>query len=244
MKTKTVVIAIAIVVSIILIAVLFINSKKDKKVPDLQPGSHEVTINEVIQTTKYTYFLVEENESEYWIAVTKREAEEGDVIYYSNPLEMNNFVSKELGGTFPTIFFVQNVSNTPFPEENTASQQMAQKKPDIVKMDNVKVTKVKGGISISELYEGQTKYAGKTVIIRGVVVRYNHMVMGKNWIHIQDGTESSGQFDLAITTMDSLAVGNTATFTGAISLNKDFGSGYFYKVIMEDAKASDIISNE
>ncbi len=244
MKPKTVVIAIAIMVGVILIAVPFINSKKDRKALDLPPGTHEVTIAEVIQTNKYTYFLVEENDSEYWIAVTKREASKGDVIYYSNPLEMNNFVSKELGRTFPTIFFVQDVSEKPFPDENTASPQMAQKKPEIVKMDNVKIDPVKGGISISDLYDGQAKYAGKTVIIRGVVVRYNHMVMGKNWVHIQDGTESSGQFDLAITTKDSLAVGNTVTFTGAISLNKDFGSGYFYKVIMEDAKASDIISIE
>ena len=244
MKTKTVVIAIAIVAGIILIAIPFINTEKGKKALDLPPGTHEVTIAEVIQTTKYTYFLVEEDESEYWIAVTKREGAQGDVIYYSNPLEMNNFVSKELGRTFPTIFFVQNVSNEPLLNESSASQQMTQKKPEIVKLENVKINPVKGGITISELYKGKDKYAGKTVIIRGVVARYNNKVMGKNWVHIQDGTDFSGQFDLAVTTMDSLAVGNTVTFTGMISLNRDFGSGYFYGVIMEDAKAGNILTTE
>ncbi len=239
MKTKTVVIAIAIVIGLVLIAIPFITNKKSKKATDLPPGTHEVTIAEVIQTTKYTYFLVEEDEREYWIAVTKREGAEGDVIYYSNPLEMNNFVSKELGRTFPTIFFVQDVSNEPI-NTQTAPAQVAQKKPEIVKLENISINPVKGGITIAELYKEKEKYAGKIVTIRGAVARYNNKVMGKNWVHIQDGTEQSGQFDLAVTTMDSLAVGNAVTFTGIISLNKDFGSGYFYGVIMEDAKANNI----
>ena len=243
MKTKTVVITIAIVIGIILIAIPFITNKKGIKSPDLPPGTHEVTIAEVIQTTKYTYFLVEEDESEYWIAVTKREGAEGDVIYYSNPLEMNSFVSKELGRTFPTIFFVQNVSNEPITNE-TVPAQMAQKKPEIVKLENISINPVKGGITISELYKGKANYAGEIVTIRGVVARYNNKVMGKNWVHIQDGTEYSGQYDLAVTTMDSLAVGYTVTFTGVISLNRDFGSGYFYGVIMEDAKANNILTAE
>jgi len=65
--------------------------------------------------------------------------------------------------------------------------------------------------------------------------------MNKNWLHIQDGTDNSGKFDLAVTTKDSLAVGNTATFKGIITLGKDFGYGYFYDVIMEDAAATDIM---
>jgi len=240
MKTKTVIIVLAILAGIVLISIPFFNFK-GKKAHDLPQGTHEVTISEVIQTTKYTYFLVEEGDNEYWMAVTKREATKGDVIYYSNPLEMNNFVSKELGRTFPTILFVQNVSNEPIMYENAASPLMDQTKPETVKVDNVKINPVKGGISISDLYGEKNKYEGKTVIIRGVVTRYNHMVMGKNWVHIQDGTEYSGEFDLTVTTMDSLAVGNTVTFTGIISLNKDFGSGYFYKIIMEEAQASDVV---
>ena len=76
--------------------------------------------------------------------------------------------------------------------------------------------------------------------IRGVVVKYNSQVMNRNWIHIQDNTEFSGKFDLTVTTLDSVAVGTTATFKGIIALDRDFGSGYTYDVIMEQAKASDI----
>jgi len=245
MRTKTTIITIAILLGIILFSVLFINKGKNSKTKDLPPGTHEATISEVIQTTKYTYFLVEENENEVWIAVNKREASKGDVIYYSNPLEMKNFVSKELGRTFPVVYFVQDISDKPFPNENASPQVgMAQKKPEILKRDDIRIKPLKDGITISELYEKKEKYAGKSVKIRGLVTRYNKMVMGKNWIHIQDGTEYSNQFDLAITTMDSVSVGNTITATGIINLNKDFGSGYFYSIIMEEAKIIAIVTSE
>lgn len=71
-------------------------------------------------------------------------------------------------------------------------------------------------------------------------MKYNKQIMHKNWIHIQDGTDYSGKFDLTVTSMDSVQVGNTVTFKGIIRLNKDFGAGYVYDVIMEEAKASDI----
>jgi hypothetical protein len=60
--------------------------------------------------------------------------------------------------------------------------------------------------------------------------------MGKNWVHIQDGTEYQGGFDLTITTDGQVAVGETVTFEGKIVLDKDFGYGYSYPVLMEEAK--------
>lgn len=68
---------------------------------NLPAGTHAVTVIEVIQTSNYTYLQVLENEGKYWIAVTAREAQPGDVIYFSDVLEMKDFVSKELGRTFP-----------------------------------------------------------------------------------------------------------------------------------------------
>ena len=240
MRTKTVLITIVVLLAIFMIAIVFFNKGKDSIPKDLPAGTHACTIKEILQTTKYTYFQVAENDNEYWIAVTKREAKEGDIIYYTNPLEMNNFVSKELGRTFPTVFFVQNVSDKPITAENEAPQEMAARQKEIPKRENISMEPAKGGITISKLYENPANYSGKTVKIRGIVTRYNKMVMGKNWVHIQDGTEFSGNFDLTVTTMDSLDLGNTVTFTGIISLNKDFGAGYSYAVILEEAKASEI----
>jgi hypothetical protein len=213
----------------------------NKKGEDLPPGTHCVGVIEVVQTSNYTYLQVEENDNKFWIAVVRREAKSGDVIYYTQAYEMKDFVSKELGRTFPSVYFVQDPSDRLLKEgEAPPPQNMSSGRGELKRQANISVEIAKGGITIADLYKKQADYAGKEVIVRGVVVKYNKQIMYKNWIHIQDGTDFSGKFDLTVTSLDSVQVGNTVTFKGIISLNKDFGAGYTYDVIMEEAKASDI----
>ena len=94
---------------------------------------------------------------------------------------------------------------------------------------------VEGGIRIGTLFENATQYAGKQVKIVGEVTKFSASIMGKNWVHFQDGTSYEGAYDLMITTQEYLAVGDVVVFEGVIALDKDFGAGYFYKVILEDA---------
>jgi VCBS repeat-containing protein len=79
---------------------------------------------------------------------------------------------------------------------------------------------------------------GKTVSIRGTVVKYNEGVMGKNWIHLQDGSGDAklGTNDITVTSLDGAAMSGTITIQGTVRTNKDFGAGYSYAVIVEDAK--------
>ncbi len=237
-KNKLILIVVLLVLGIFFIVTTCYRSGGKTKVV-LPPGTHGVIVSEVIQTSNYTYLQVQENDAKFWIAVVSREAKPGDSVYYSKASEMKNFSSRELGRTFPSIFFVDDPTDKFIPIAATP-QDLTPKKVKIVRWSEISVETPKGGISIAELYKNKNSYAGKTVIIRGKVVRYNHEVMQKNWVHIQDGTDFSDKFDLTVTTMDSLAVGSTATFKGIIRLDKDFGSGYFYDVIMEEAKASDI----
>jgi len=101
---------------------------------------------------------------------------------------------------------------------------------------NVKVESCNGCITISGLLADRKSYSGKVIKIKGIVTKYNPSIMGKNWVHIQDGSEFQGEFDLTITTDKEVAVGQTVTFEGKIVLDKDFGYGYFYKELMEDGK--------
>ncbi len=101
---------------------------------------------------------------------------------------------------------------------------------------NVNVTPCKDCITISELFANREKYAGKTIKVTGKVTKFNPKIMGKNWIHIQDGSEFKGDFDLAITSNIKVKVGDTITFEGKITLDKDFGYGYSYSILMEDGK--------
>ena len=90
-------------------------------------------------------------------------------------------------------------------------------------------------ITLAQVFANHKDYSSKEFEIKGVVVKVNKQVMGKNWIHIQDGTDDNGVFDLTITTQELAEVGDEVTFKGKLTLNKDFGAGYSYEVIMEDA---------
>jgi hypothetical protein len=199
-------------------------------------GIHKVVVNEVIQAGGYTYLKVIEKRKETWLAVPGMVAAKGDNLSYSGGLEMKDFTSKELSRTFPSILFLEAVNMETNAAETSPIANL--KSTGAVKTDkiNVSIKPGDGCISIAKLYETKSEYSGKTVKIRGKITKFNPEIMGKNWIHIQDGTDFNGSYDLTITTDLRTAVGDTATFEGKITLKRDFGYGYFYEVIMEDGK--------
>jgi hypothetical protein len=198
---------------------------------------HTVVVQDVIQAKGYTYLNVKENDSEFWIAITKREIETGETFSFADGLAMKNFTSKELQRTFETIYFVGNVfdNETSLSGGKQSEESPHQKKPTIGKKE-ISIEAVEGGISIGELFSNRDSYANEIVLIKGQVTKVNRAIMGSNWVHLQDGTSGSGKFDLTITTQAEVSVGDIVIFQGLIVLNKDFGSGYAYEVLMEEAK--------
>jgi hypothetical protein len=98
------------------------------------------------------------------------------------------------------------------------------------------IVKPDGGITIAEVFAGKDQLVGKPVTLRGKVVKSNAGIMGKNWIHVRDGSGAEGTNDLAVTTVTAdPKVGDTVLVTGPVGRNKDFGMGYQYDVILEDA---------
>ena len=77
----------------------------------------------------------------------------------------------------------------------------------------------------------------KPVVVRGQIVKYTPNVMGKNWIHLQDGSGNPADRsnDLAVTTSGQAKIGDVLTLKGVVRTDKDFGAGYVYKVLIEDA---------
>ena len=225
---------------IIAILLAFTGCVKKNKVPTAEavahPGMHQVKVEEVVQTSNYTYLKVSENNADFWIAVNSQEASPGEVYYYGEALEMNNFNSKELNRTFETIYFVQGISKEPVTAvaENKLPAKPVQ--PNITMKEGVSVAPAQDGLSIAKLYADRSAYAGKKIKMKGQVTKINEGVMGKNWIHLQDGTNDGENFDLTVTTLDQVKVDDIVAFEGTITLKKDFGYGYFYEVIMEDAK--------
>jgi len=200
----------------------------------LQPGVHKGVVKEVLQTTNYTYLLVTENKIETWLALPKMEAKKGETYYYTEGMEMNNFESKELGRTFETVYFIQSVSTAPGNNSDQLSYPHSSRTNKVEKHE-VAIQPATGGVTIAELFAKKESYAGKKVRVKGEVTKFNAAIMKKNWVHLQDGTDHEGKFDLTATTDIEIAVGEVVTLEGVIAINQDFGYGYAYEVLLENA---------
>jgi hypothetical protein len=193
-------------------------------------------VQEVIQANAYTYLNVKDEDGLFWVAITKREMAVGETVSFADALEMKNFTSKDLQRTFETVYFVSALSRGPLSAPRDMSGATSPHARAAMERLEISVERAEGGISIGELFSNRESYADKTVRIRGQVTKVNRAIMGKNWVHLQDGTGDSGNYDLTITTQDDAEPGDIVTFEGTIVLNKDFGSGYAYEVLMEEAK--------
>ena len=201
---------------------------------------HVVLVEEVIQTSQYTYLQVKDGESKNWLAVIKMQAAVGETYYHKEGLTMTNFKSKELNRTFDKVLFLDHISTSPDFSENHHEAQLEEPistgSKILLDKKEIKIEHQKNDITIASLFENKTKYAGKAIQLKGQVVKFSTGIMDKNWIHFQDGTSYSEKFDLTVTTNQEVNVGDIITIKGRISLDKDFGYDYFYDVIMEDAE--------
>ncbi len=101
------------------------------------------------------------------------------------------------------------------------------------------IAKAEGGKTVAEVFAEKDQLAGQPVVVRGKVVKRNPDIMGKNWLHVRDGSGAEGTNDLTITTSGAVPdVGDTVVVKGPVALNKDFGMGYVYDVIVEDAEVT------
>ena len=221
---------------IILFALVSCDNSSQQTTTIVSDFSNQGVIQEYYQTPNYTYLLMKEGDAEVWMAVNKMDVNVGQNLYYNKGAAMQNFHSKTLERDFPIIYFVQEVSLTPNANQATANpfEGDTPVKPELVKQ-NIEVSHADGAVTISELFANKDKYNGKKIKVTGKITKYNDMIMSRNWFHVQDGTEHDGNFDLTITSMEVANVGATVTFEGVIALDKDFGAGYFYPVIMEEA---------
>jgi hypothetical protein len=212
------------------------NKKKDYAPIQKTIDQYEVTIKEVLQTGTYTYLLVQETQEEYWMAVQKFNAEVGEKIYFIGAMEMNNFESKELNRVFDKIFFVDQISKTPINTSSRKAEVIEKRQKEMEHLlDSIKITPAEGGQSIGELYSNADKFKQKTVFVRGQVVKVNMDIMDRNWVHLVDGTKGSDKSDLTFTTQELVKVGDTVVFKGVLAIDREFGAGYVYPLIVEEA---------
>ncbi len=197
---------------------------------------------ETMNSGGYTYVLLEKKGKKTWVAMPEMKVSVGQQMSLHPGQEMLNFRSPSLGRTFSSIIF----SGGPVSEAKSAAgmEKSGGKNAGNTAAispggKNIKVVKAAGpdAYTVAEIYEKRAALHEKTAVIRGKVVKVSAGIMGKNWIHLQDGTGDAGKGtnNLVTTSQELPAVGDVVTMKGTIYLDKDFGSGYKYAVIMEKA---------
>jgi hypothetical protein len=147
-------------------------------------------------------------------------------------MEMKNFKSETLDRTFESVLFVNDAGKVA--DKKTLQMAHANLKPD--NEETINIEPLDDGKTIAQIFNQKESLKNKTVKVRGKVVKFNGGIMNRNWIHIQDGTNNEGDYDLLITSKESAKVGDTIVAEGKLATDKDFGAGYFYPVLVEDAK--------
>ena len=232
---------------------------------DAAPAAESRFSGKVLETTNtagYTYVFVDTGSKKVWAAAMQFAVKVGDSVAFPAGQPMPNYHSKSMNRDFDVVYFTGDVTvnegdskavgstpalpagHPPLPGATTSGLPPGH--PPLTgataspKVDLTGIKRADGGKTIQEIFAAQSKLAGKPVSVRGKVVKYNAEIMGKNWLHIQDGSGSAEKSnnDLTVTTTTPAKVGDTVLVTGSVTTNKDFGAGYKYTVILDDAKVT------
>jgi hypothetical protein len=192
------------------------------------PGIVTGPVAETMNAAGYTYIRIASEQGDFWAAVPETHVEKGSVVSVSVQMMTENFESSALHRKFDRLAFGTI-------GDGASSAGMPPPSPSAV-VENVQ--QPVGGKAVADLWKERKALAGKDVVVRGKVVKFLPQIMGKNWIHLRDGSGSQEKKDndITVTTMDDARVGDVVTVTGRVAVDKDLGSGYAYAVMIENAK--------
>lgn len=194
------------------------------------------TVLETMTSGGFTYARLGQGDKEIWIAGPETQLAVGDeVTFPGQPMVMRDFHSKTLDRTFEVVYFASAINKA------GAAAGMPQPHPvpavSGTDIDLSGIARAEGGRTVAEIFAAKDRLAGKKVLVRGKVVKANAGILDRNWLHVRDGTGTEDANDLTVTTTAVLPkVGDTVLVTGKVALDKDFGFGYRYPVIVEDAE--------
>ncbi len=218
-------------------------------------------IVERLDAPPYSYLKLKTAQGEVWAAVPKTDAGPGKDVAVAGAMPMKDFESKTLNRKFDVVYFgtlagegapaaapagmgggmgaMGGEGGKPDPQQMAAQHAAAAAGPTDVPVGKVPKASGADARTVAEVWAQRTALKEKPVAVRGKVVKYNAGIMGKNWLHLRDGSGAAGKDnDITITTQDQTAVGEVVLVKGTVRVDKDFGAGYAYPVIIEDAKVS------
>lgn len=231
------------------------SAQEQKQMPspsDMQLNTpHIAKVLETMNGGGYTYAQVDEKGNVYWIAGPQANITVGETISFIEQMVMTDFTSKALNRTFDNLVFVSAIIG-PNKSSQSSSASAMQSLEDAHKNCNhdtelkqeaapaaIKVAKNANGYSVEELYAQKDSLDGKSIKVNAEVVKVSKNIMGKDWVHLQDGSGSAGTNDIIATSVNSsVQVGDRVTAEGVVKKDIDLGYGYKFAVLIEEAKFS------
>ncbi len=202
-------------------------------------------VAETMNAGGYTYVRLQaEGKADVWIAASEFATKTGDRLTVALDAPMTNFVSKTLNRTFPVVYFVTSVARDGQPVVGAPGagaappSMMTSHGPAATPTSVEPIAAPPGGLSISDVFAQRDTLAGKQVTVRGKVVKVNNQILGRNWIHLQDGSglAKDRTNDLTVTSDADVKVGEIVTVTGVLAARRDIGDGYVFDAIVEQAR--------
>lgn len=227
-----------------------------EKTPGNMSESFKGKVVETIVAGRYTYVQVDTGEKMVWVATPACDAAPGEMILVPPGLSMADFQSKTLDRKFEMIYFVGAIRREGEGEGEASPQlqdlskedplmaSQAEKQMTHPPMEGIPTTsvieigtmeKAEGGQTVSEIIIGRKSLAGKNIRVRAKVVKFTPNIMDKNWLHVRDGSGVEGSNDLIVTTDAVVKIGDVVLIRGIVSVERDFGFGLKYNIIIENA---------
>lgn len=199
---------------------------------------HQIKVEEAYPTSKYLYLRVKEGDRAYWLATRNSEVKVGEVYYYNEALVRANFESKEMERVFDTLYLVTQLVSEAHgaamkPKEKIAlPPKLGDSKSKMEEFHTNGNYRDATEVTLGELLSNPEKLEGKMVEIQGVCLKINTGILGRNWIHVQDQNDSEKK--VVVTSQWEASPGDEIKVRALVALNKDFGAGYTYDVILEE----------
>lgn len=242
-------------------------SAQKKSSTQIKPGDGrepiEGTVVEKIDASNYTYLRLKQTapNEDIWVAVPQINIKIGAKASLSKPIPMFGYQSKTLKRKFDRIYFgvlaeqakeiaessgrghwlpgvSKNKSATPVGTNNPLHPTAGDQKI-VFDINKIKVKKAEGtnSVTVSELFAKKENLKAKTIVVRGKIVKYNADILGKNWLHIADGTGSmkDKNNDITVITDGKAKLGDIVLVTGKVVVDKKLDP-YFFPVAIEDAQ--------
>ncbi|MCI5145485.1 MAG: DNA-binding protein [Candidatus Electrothrix sp. AR3] len=250
----------ALMLALLLTGSVGAGEKKQEAAVTLEQKVIQGKVLESLSGAGYTYLLIEGEQGKVWVAIPGSKVEVGQEVAIQPGMLMKSFESKALKRVFESIIFSPGLAKNAVAPAAPIEGGTPKLRGELgASMDDATLEELSGGSSravvpaaaskvkkatgehaktVEECFQNAAELNNKKVQVKGKVVKFSQMIMGKNWIHLQDGSGEPGKntHDLVVTTLENVEKDSIVTVEGILYKDKDFGAGYRYTAIIEDAK--------